>query len=266
MSYSHILGLFFIVFIAHICVMTLGADHSSSAGSQKCAALLQVQSTPIQKKSAPHAVDNSSVSLVHTKKSTPSMKSRQSSGALAALSEKGYRRVVDLKSTAEMSEFVRRVVADLGFCVTEEGGLTGLSSYYSGERDTQSFSRLRAEIVDVAKHHADWILPKPCDGKRDDTSVSVALVGNVGRKMHSEAASDEDTSQEDKMESVAKSGKSKKQHVEEDEKQSSATEDEQASAEHDTQEPAAENSEESVAKQKKRQSVEHKKQEADQES
>jgi hypothetical protein len=86
----------------------------------------------------------------------------EASGSAAPLNEEGYHRVALLRSTAEMAQFVRRVVAELGLCVEDEGGLSGVALWYSGEKVTQSFAQLRSEVSSASRHDGTWVLPPPC--------------------------------------------------------------------------------------------------------
>lgn len=85
------------------------------------------------------------------------------SAASAPLTEDGYHEVAGLRSTPDMIQFVRRVVADLGLCVEDVGGLYGFAMWYSGERDTQSLAHLRAEVINASKYDGTWVLPPPCE-------------------------------------------------------------------------------------------------------
>merc|ERR1719183_2613597 len=69
------------------------------------------------------------------------------SGKSALLTEKGYQQLAKLRKTAEMAKFVRRIVDQLALCITDDGGLSGFSAWYSGEKATQSFAHLRKEII-----------------------------------------------------------------------------------------------------------------------
>lgn len=81
----------------------------------------------------------------------------------APLTEDGYHEIAALRSTPDMIQFVRRVVADLGLCVEDVGGLAGFAMWYSGEKDTQSLDHLRAEVMNASEYNGTWLLPRPCD-------------------------------------------------------------------------------------------------------
>mmetsp|Transcript_86003 Transcript_86003/g.151906 ORF Transcript_86003/g.151906 Transcript_86003/m.151906 type:complete len:253 (+) Transcript_86003:91-849(+) len=87
------------------------------------------------------------------------------SGAAVPLTEDGYSKIARQNSTSEMVQFVARVVADLGLCIEDQGGISGVALWYSGEKGTQSLASLRSEVVNASKHDNSWILPPPC--KRD---------------------------------------------------------------------------------------------------
>jgi hypothetical protein len=92
-------------------------------------------------------------------------------GASAPLNEAGYSRVAKLNNSREMTSFVRRVVADLGLCIDDEGRLAGVSPWYSGEKDTQSYARLRAEVINASKYTGAWVVTRPCKQRGPDVAL-----------------------------------------------------------------------------------------------
>jgi hypothetical protein len=66
------------------------------------------------------------------------------------LDEEGYKAQAARKDTEGMKKFIRRFLAMLGGEVSDEGGLSGLAPYYSGERAVQTIDRLQEELL-VAK-------------------------------------------------------------------------------------------------------------------
>jgi hypothetical protein len=85
------------------------------------------------------------------------LQERSISGRTAPLNERGYQSVATLKNNDAMKEFVRRAVADLGFHVANSGGLAGIVPFYSGERSTQSFAKLRADLVSAVRSRQPWV-------------------------------------------------------------------------------------------------------------
>jgi len=79
-------------------------------------------------------------------------------GATAPFNEEGYRAVVALRSNTEMSHYVRRLIAELGYDVNGEGDFAGFVPFFSGVNpgSTQNFTTLRKEIVSAAGPHS-WV-------------------------------------------------------------------------------------------------------------
>jgi len=73
------------------------------------------------------------------------------SGASAPLNQDGYENVVALANNREMSEFVQRVASDLGLTVTDEGGLSGVAEWHSGDKDQQTFKDLQGELINASR-------------------------------------------------------------------------------------------------------------------
>jgi len=83
-------------------------------------------------------------------------------GHRAAMDERGYKAVADLKDSAEMEAYIRRACQFMGFIVKEDGALKGIVPYYSGEKATQSFENLLLELERNAHDDAEekWIIPE----------------------------------------------------------------------------------------------------------
>merc|ERR1712232_1395968 len=75
------------------------------------------------------------------------------SGATATLDEAGYEDVVSMKQNGPMEAFIRRVLQAHGATVEKEDSLRGMVPYYSGEKASQSFEQLVAELAG-----AKWVL------------------------------------------------------------------------------------------------------------
>lgn len=73
------------------------------------------------------------------------------SGASAPLNQDGYDNVVALANNREMSEFVHRVASNLGLTVTDEGGLSGVAEWHSGDKDQQTFKDLQGELINASR-------------------------------------------------------------------------------------------------------------------
>jgi len=84
-------------------------------------------------------------------------------GSTAVLDEAGYLSVAKLKSNEEMEQFILRTIAMLNLKVVNEGGLAGITPFYSGMQDMQTFEHLQLELEEVA-HSAEsgtdaWLIP-----------------------------------------------------------------------------------------------------------
>lgn len=78
-------------------------------------------------------------------------------GKFAELSEAGYKSVLELQSDAEMKDFILRAIKSLNLHVGDEGRLNGVVPFYSGTMSSQSFGRLRAELVGVVQTPDAWV-------------------------------------------------------------------------------------------------------------
>ena len=71
---------------------------------------------------------------------------RSSDGTTATLDEAGYQAVAASRDSRAMWFFIRRVVQEENADVFDEGMFNGLVPYYSGEKDVQTFARLKEEL------------------------------------------------------------------------------------------------------------------------
>lgn len=74
-------------------------------------------------------------------------KNWKADGNSADISEEGYLSVAQLRDTAQMRIFVTRVAGALGLTVVNPGDLWGFAPFYSGEKMTQSLSRMIEELL-----------------------------------------------------------------------------------------------------------------------
>jgi hypothetical protein len=101
----------------------------------------------------------------------------QNSGAMASLDETGYTTIAGLCDSAEMTMFVRRVIADIGCSITDEFGLTGFVPWYSGEADVQSFPRLDGELRCLCTRGQGPIWLQPTDPLNPPTGGLLRCTG-----------------------------------------------------------------------------------------
>lgn len=128
-------------------------------------------------KAALHSDGHESASfLVHGDHSGMSMVT----GASATLNEDGYESVAKLKNNAEMKTFIQRVVDDMGGRVVDEPGFNGVVPYYSGQRATQTFAALRAEISSAPTSAKAWV-------EMDSDAIPDASTQNGGSESQSES-------------------------------------------------------------------------------
>lgn len=76
------------------------------------------------------------------------------------LNEKGYLSVVRQRSNAKMTNFVKRLAADMSLEIVDPGGLNGMVPFYSGQKAKQSFSALQAELLSTARLGRGWLVKK----------------------------------------------------------------------------------------------------------
>jgi len=87
----------------------------------------------------------------------------QGIGASADLTEGGYVAVASSCCVAEMEEFARRVVADLGLVICDEGGLSGTVGFHTCEKGWQSFAKLSEDIKNGQHGQCAWTaMPDYC--------------------------------------------------------------------------------------------------------
>merc|ERR1719240_2425286 len=77
----------------------------------------------------------------------PSQDAGPQKGSDAPLSEEGYEAIARLRSNREMVSFIDRVIDDMGYTVTNHGGVEGLAPYFSGDKEVGYFEGLQSEIV-----------------------------------------------------------------------------------------------------------------------
>lgn len=101
-------------------------------------------------------------------------------GAGVALTEAGYNIVAMQCCNWEMSEFISRVIGDMGYKVCTVGDLHGITSWYSCERGPRSLEMLQAEIIGNAASECPWVALKDesCPTKPDTCPV---FPGNVSQ-------------------------------------------------------------------------------------
>jgi len=79
------------------------------------------------------------------------------SGAAAPLNEDGYAAVADRCCQAEMVEFIRRQVLNLGFEVCNEDGVMGMAPYHSCQKGPQTFDKLTADLIKDSTQRCRWL-------------------------------------------------------------------------------------------------------------
>lgn len=95
-------------------------------------------------------------STIHTA-TTQSRLRGNPSGAAAPLDEIGYAAVADRCCQAEMKEFIRRSVVDLGMEVCVDAGLTGIVPFHSCGKGPQSFEALNANLLADSASKCAWL-------------------------------------------------------------------------------------------------------------
>jgi len=78
-------------------------------------------------------------------------------GTVASLSEQGYQAVVFTHRSPEMRQFIQRAIQQNGFEVSDDGGLSGLVPFYSGECGSRSFKELLSEMKEVSTMPGKWL-------------------------------------------------------------------------------------------------------------
>jgi len=74
------------------------------------------------------------------------------------LDEDGYLDVAGLRNNKKMELFVERLCAEMGFVITDPGGLKGMVPYYSGRKSTQSFEILQKELRSTVGSSEAWLM------------------------------------------------------------------------------------------------------------
>eukprot|EP00747_Dinoflagellata_sp_TGD_P089121 gnl/TRDRNA2_/TRDRNA2_164219_c0_seq2.p1 gnl/TRDRNA2_/TRDRNA2_164219_c0~~gnl/TRDRNA2_/TRDRNA2_164219_c0_seq2.p1 ORF type:complete len:482 (-),score=91.22 gnl/TRDRNA2_/TRDRNA2_164219_c0_seq2:352-1623(-) len=106
-------------------------------------------------------------------------------GTSASLDDDGYKAVAALRNDREMELFIRRAVTDLGCRVVDEGSLRGFVPYHSGTSATQTFIRLRDEILHVASQPRSWIVPlATAQAQPADTGTAHAVPAQAAPAAH----------------------------------------------------------------------------------
>jgi len=80
------------------------------------------------------------------------------SGMSAPLNEEGYMGVAALRSAFQMKLFIRRIVSQIGGRVVSESGMDDVVPFYSGEKATQNYANLFAEVASTAQRPGAWIM------------------------------------------------------------------------------------------------------------
>jgi len=83
-------------------------------------------------------------------------------GSSAELTEKGYADVAGLCCHSEMTEFVTRVVLDMGLTLCGKGGPDGIAPYYMGCGQTQSLFALKSDINGALGKDCPWVTFGTC--------------------------------------------------------------------------------------------------------
>jgi len=83
-------------------------------------------------------------------------------GETAALDEEGYKAIAYLKSNEQMKAFIHRTIDMMQMEVVNEGGLSGITPFYSGEQDAQNFETLQLELERAAhgSNKNKWVVMK----------------------------------------------------------------------------------------------------------
>lgn len=98
----------------------------------------------------------------------------------APLNEAGYQRVALLKNDGDMKTFIKRILAKLGYDVTDEGQLSGFSSYYSGTQAVQQYDKLEKELQVVP-----WVQKHPAKAQPvKAVEAKAALAKTHAKKAH----------------------------------------------------------------------------------
>jgi len=74
------------------------------------------------------------------------------------LNENGYLNIASARSNRKMERFVKRLIDEMSFEIIDVGGLKGMVPFYSGQKATQSFEALTAELLSTARMSDGWLL------------------------------------------------------------------------------------------------------------
>jgi len=86
-------------------------------------------------------------------------------GGTAELTEEGYSAVAATCCVSEMEEFARRLVADLGLEICQEGGLSGTIGFHTCEKGAQGYAKLAEDIKNGQHGDCAWTAaPGYCGG------------------------------------------------------------------------------------------------------
>jgi len=100
-------------------------------------------------------------------------------GKNAPLNQRGYLAVAALRKNSQMDMFIRRTAKSLGLQVANFGALQGVVPFYSGVRGTQSFAKLRAELIGSIRSPRPWL-----------ASGALAMLNDVGYRAVAELKDD----------------------------------------------------------------------------
>jgi len=101
-------------------------------------------------------------------------------GKVATLDEKGYQQVASVKSDAEMTDFIIRMVDKYDCKVEEMGGLAGIVPWFSGTTTKQSVDKLESTLLSavLSMGKQPWLSYKNSDHVTGDTA-GLNFVGYV---------------------------------------------------------------------------------------
>lgn len=78
-------------------------------------------------------------------------------GLTNPLNQEGYEAVSNVKSSAEMSVFMHRVINHLGLVIKNRWGLLGTVPWYDGTEAKQNYAALTTEILGKAMKPDEWV-------------------------------------------------------------------------------------------------------------
>merc|ERR1719162_42014 len=107
-----------------------------------------------------------------------------------------------------MKSFIKRILAKLGYDVTDEGQLSGFSSYYSGTQAVQQYDKLEKELQVVP-----WVQKHPAKAQPvKAVEAKAALAKTHAKKAHA-AGSNSKTAANRNMAATTTSGANSKMAV-----------------------------------------------------